>query len=111
MKKLLSLATLLVISAPAIAGFNGDNQAQKMSVAKALKAKDNTAVQLTGKISSQVDDDEFIFRDSSGEIRIDVEDSAWQDLNVGPNDTITIFGRVDSDALEKNSVDVYRVTK
>lgn len=112
MKKLLSLITLLTISSTAVAGFNGGTDAPKSTVAQALKIKrDDTPVQLTGKIIRQIDNDEFIFRDASGEIKIEVDEHAWQGLNVSPNETITIFGTVDHESLEANTVDVYRVQK
>lgn len=113
MKKLLSLVTLLAVSSTAVAGFNGGNvDAPKMTVAKALKVKqDNAPVQITGKILRQVDNDEFIFGDSIGQIKIEVDDQAWQGLNVNPNETITIFGNVDHESFEPNTIDVYRVQK
>lgn len=114
MKKLLSLVTLLAVSSTAVAGFNGGNTnaSPKTTVAKALKIKqDNTPVQITGKILRQVDNDEFIFGDSTGQIKIDVDDQAWQGLNVSPNETITIFGNVDHESFEPNTIDVYRVQK
>lgn len=113
MKKVLSLITLLTVSSTAVAGFNGGNaSAPKSTVAQALKVKqDNTPIQLTGKIVRQIDNDEFIFKDATGEIKIDVEDHAWQGLNVTPNDTITIFGSVDHESFEANSIEVYRVEK
>lgn len=113
MKKLLSLTLLLTISSTAVAGFSGSNgDSPKSTVAQALKVKkDDTPIQLTGKIIRQIDNDEFIFRDATGEIKIDVEDEAWQGLNVSPNETITIFGKVDHEAFEANTIDVYRVQK
>lgn len=116
MKKLLSIMTMLSLSACATAGFNGNtakhNATATTTVAQALKVtQDDTPVQLTGKIVRQIDNDEFIFRDKTGEIKIDVEDNAWQGLNVNENETITIFGQVDYDKFEKNSIDVYRVQK
>lgn len=122
MKKLL-LVSLLAVSSVAYAGFNGNHQAkggfvgngQQVSVittiAQALKARDDEPVQLTGTIISQIDNDEFIFRDSTGEIKIDVDDKAWQGQNVGFNDKITVYGKVDKETIGKNSVDVYRVQK
>lgn len=112
MKKLLSLATLLAISSSAVAGFNGGTDAPKSTVAQALKSKqDDAPIQLTGKIVRQIDNDEFMFRDATGEIKIEVEDNAWQGANVTQNDTITIFGKIDYERVGTNSVDVFRVQK
>lgn len=114
MKKLLSLVALLTVSTSAVAGFTASNNtaAPKSTVAQALKIKqDNAPIQLSGKIIRQVDDDEFIFRDSTGEIKIDVEEGAWQGIDVTPNETITIFGQVDHERFEPNTIDVFRIQK
>ncbi|WP_025290031.1 NirD/YgiW/YdeI family stress tolerance protein [Bibersteinia trehalosi] len=120
MRKLLSLATLLTLSSVALAGFDTGHQTggfnagtgNSATVAQALKAnQDDMPIQLTGKIIRQVDGDEFIFRDATGEIKIEVEDEAWQGQNITPNDTITIFGKIDKERFKSNTVDVYRIQK
>lgn len=118
MKKLFATA-LFTLSTTAMAGFNG-NASQggfnngtpaPTTVAAALKAKDNTLVSLTGHITRQIDDDEFYFKDATGEIKIDVEDHAWNGQNITPNDTITIQGKVDADSWGKSDIEVYSIQK
>lgn len=123
MKKLLTLATLLTISSTALAGFQGSNQqggfsggsaGQAATVAQALKASyDDMPIQLTGKIVSQISGDKFIFQDKTGQITIEIDDDhdVWQGQNVTPNDTITIFGKVDKETFKPNKVEVYRIQK
>lgn len=116
MKKLLALATLLILSSTALAGFQSGNNngsvAQSMTVAQALKvSRDDTPVQLTGKIVSQVDDEEYIFQDSTGKIKVDIDDNVWQGKNVNPNDKVTIYGKVDKEMTKANEVEVYRLQK
>lgn len=119
MKKLFTLASLLAISSAAVAGFQGNNQgggfaaqnASVTTVAQALAGQDHAAAQITGTIVRQLDDDEFLFRDNTGEIKIDVEDNAWQGQTVGANEKITIYGQVDKENFGKNTLDVYRVQK
>lgn len=123
MKKHLTLATLLAISVSSFAyageqspqrgGFMDGHSTTVTTVQQALKAKDDTAVTLTGYIVSRVgnDDDEFIFKDSTGEIKIDVEERAWKGQNIGPNDKITISGQVDTNGLRKSEIDVYDIQK
>lgn len=103
----------LTLSASAFAGFQGNPaDTPKMTVAQALKLKqDNAPLRLSGKIVRQLDDDEFLFRDASGEIRVDIDESVWQGVNVNPNDTVTLFGKLDYDRMEANSVEVFRVEK
>lgn len=121
MKKLFTLASLLALSSAAVAGFQGNNTQQGggftsqgtmvSTVAQALEANDHAPAKLTGSITRQIDDDEFMFRDSTGEIKIDVDDNAWQGQNVGVNDKITLYGQVDKETIGANSVDVYRIQK
>lgn len=122
MKKAIALTALLTLSTAAFAGFNDhadqkggfqDNgQYQVNTVAQALKAKDDTPVTLTGNIVKRANDhDEFIFRDKTGEILIEVDDNAWNGQNVDSNDTITIEGKVDTNRHKPSEVDVYRITK
>lgn len=125
MKKLLSLTTLLVVSSTAVAGFNGGNQAQMggfsggnaaqiSTVAQALNAAyDDMPIQLTGKIINQISGDKFVFQDKTGQITIEIDDDhdVWQGQNVSPNDTITIYGKVDKETFKPNKVDVYRIQK
>ncbi|MDH2997069.1 hypothetical protein A1D22_05160 [Pasteurellaceae bacterium LFhippo2] len=120
--KLLTLTSLLAISSVASAGFNdntnpkggfvGTSQTATITtVAQALKARDNAQVQITGKIIRQLGDDDFLFQDSTGQIKIDVEDEAWQGQNVTQNDTITIYGKVDKESFKANEIEVYRIQK
>lgn len=123
MKKLLSLATLLTLSSCAVAGFNDTNKAggfsggaapQSGTVAHALKAKfDDMPIQLTGKIVRQVSGDKFIFQDKTGKITIEIDDDhdVWQGQNITPNDTVTIYGKVDAETFKANTIDVYRIQK
>lgn len=121
MKKLLSLATILTISSCAVAGFNDTNKAggfnggaapKSATVAQALKAgRDDMPVQLTGKIISQVDDEEYIFQDATGQIKVEIDRKVWRGVDVSPNDIITIYGKVDKETFKPNEVEVYRLQK
>jgi len=116
MKKLLTFTAILATSLPAIAGFQDNNSqsnqtAMVKTVAKAKTANEDTPVQLTGYITRQVDNDEFYFKDSTGEIKIDVEDHAWNGQNVTPKNKITIEGKVDKNDAGIADIDVQRIKK
>lgn len=119
MKKL-TLATLLALAtSTAFAGFNGHQAqggfqqaaTQVMSVKQALSAKDNSQVALVGKITQQIDVDEYLFTDGSAQIKVEIKHRVWNGLNVGPQDKIRISGKLDNDAFEKAEVEVYRIEK
>ena len=129
MKKALILTTLLAVSTVTVAkdgerhhgGFNDgtqrsqtqgffDESAAVKTVAAALKASDDTPAIIEGKIIKQIDKDEFIFKDSTGEIVIDVSKRAWNGQTISPADTIQIRGKVDTE-WNKTEIDVKQVIK
>ena len=126
MKKAIIFTTLLTVStitmakggfhdghhkekAPMQQGFFDKNSAVK-SVADAINAVDNTPVVLVGSIVKQVDKNEFIFKDSTGEIQIDVSKRAWNGQTITPQDTIEILGKVDKEWAQAE-IDVKQVIK
>ncbi|MGC7560775.1 YgiW/YdeI family stress tolerance OB fold protein [Pasteurella sp. PK-2025] len=123
MKKLMTFASLLAISGMAVAqgGFKNTQNTQAgggygpnsavTTVKAALNAKDDTYVSIEGHIVSQIDGDEFIFRDVAGsEIRIDVSDRAWNGQTIQPYDRIVIQGTVDKE-WNKTDIDVKNIIK
>lgn len=118
MKKLLAVTTLLTLSTSAFAGYQGNNQggynggktSTATTVAKAKKSYDNTSVSISGYIIKQIDEDTFIFKDSTGKIRIDVDDDAWAGLNVNAKTKVKIYGEIDKDN-GKTEIDVHRISK
>ncbi|WP_373780711.1 YgiW/YdeI family stress tolerance OB fold protein [Glaesserella sp.] len=117
-KKLITLVSILTLSTSAFAGFQGNNgggfQGKKAksitTVAQAKKAYDDAPVSISGYIVKQLDEDSFIFRDSSGQIRIDVDDDAWGGLHVDSKTRIRIHGKVDRDD-NRTEIDVKRISK
>ena len=78
---------------------------------QALSAKDNSMVTLVGKITQQIDDDEYLFTDGSAQIKVEIKNRVWNGLNVGPQDKIRISGKLDNEAFERAEVEVYSVEK
>ncbi len=131
MKKAIILTTLLAVSTVSMAKGDGDDRhrggyhdgktqmqqqgffdesAAVKTVADALKANDDTPVILEGQIVKQLDNDEFTFKDATGEIQIDVSKRAWNGQTITPQDTIQIRGKVDNE-WNKTEVDVKQITK
>ena len=125
MKKLITLTAILTFACPAMAGFSEGNSRKGgyksnntirsnniTTVAQAKRAHENARFTISGYIVSQIDDDDFMFKDSTGTIRIEVEDGAWRGINVGPKDRVTISGKVDvDDDSGRRSLDVYRISR
>lgn len=118
MKYLRSLALLAALAAPvafalpaqaafdgpgakaAAGGFSGPvSGAQADTVAKAVTLGDDAPVVLTGNIVSQETGkkDKFLFKDATGEVRMEIDRKVFAGRTVTPQDTVRIIGKVDKD--------------
>lgn len=132
MKKLAAIITILTLSsAPAFAVNQGGfvdpaataatQQAQpqggfvgpsgsKTTVEKAKTLSDDTWVTLTGKVEQRIGGDDYIFRDSTGTINVDIDQKRWNGQTITPQDTVQIEGEIDKD-WNSVEIDVKRVSK
>ncbi|MDA9557678.1 NirD/YgiW/YdeI family stress tolerance protein [Vibrio sp.] len=89
-------------------GFQGPSEtAAVISVKEALDVSDETVVALEGHIVKSLGDEEYVFQDDSGEIKVEIEN--WQGLNIKPEDTVRINGEVESEILEDTSIEVTQI--
>lgn len=124
MKILLSLILLAALSIPAHAAFNGPGTnantpaggfkgpisgSAANSVAEALKLPDDSRITLTGNIVSKLSGskDEYIFKDSTGEIQVEISDRVFRGLpEITPETTVRISGKMDKDFAKKPEIEV-----
>ena len=93
-------------------GFQGPGAELGVStVAQAKSARDDTPCVLTGHIVRRLpsDNDHYLFRDSTGEIMVDIDDELFMGNTVTPETTIRIYGEVDNEVFERTKVDVKRL--
>ena len=92
-------------------GFSGPGAAPGLvTVKEATSLRDDTRVSLKGSIIKSLGDEDYIFRDATGTIEVEIDDDIWQGRTVNPEDVILIEGEVDRDGRHV-SIDVYSVTK
>jgi uncharacterized protein (TIGR00156 family) len=122
MRILIASALTLILAAPAFAAFEGPvSSAQSGSfkgpgavaaadtVAKALKARDESPVVLEGRIlSAAKEHEEYVFQDRTGKIIIELDDDLFQGRTVTPENTIRIWGEVDTKLGRDSEVEVDR---
>ena len=111
MKKALVVAiTLLtfVVTGSLWAGFQGPGSQNINTVAAAKKAPDDTYLTLTGNIVKQIKHEHYMFRDSTGEIEVEIDDDEWGGITVVPETTVRIVGELDKDMFG-SKVDVKRI--
>lgn len=125
MKKVAAILTMLAITAaPALAanqgGFSDPNAApattqtqakggfvgpsgSNTTVEKSKSLPDDTWVTMRGKIDQRIGGDDYIFRDASGTVNVEIDHKIWNGQTITPQDTIEIQGKVDKDW---NSVEI-----
>lgn len=123
MRILLASALALLLASPAIAafeagpaapaqagGFQGPGaKAAVDTVAKALKAADESPVVLEGRIlSAGPEHEEYVFQDKSGKIVIEIDDDLFHGRTVTPENVIRIWGEVDTKLARDSEVEVER---
>ncbi len=90
-------------------GFINSNQSVSMA-SEANSWLDDQYIILQGHLVKQVGKDDFIFKDNTGEIRVEIGNKAWRGQDISPNDEVKLYGEVDK-SWEKTEVDIDRVEK
>ncbi|UNM95591.1 NirD/YgiW/YdeI family stress tolerance protein [Ignatzschineria rhizosphaerae] len=122
MRKLTLVAALLVGSSVAFAQFTGETQTggfkgqsatnnSTTTVKEALTLRDDTKVTLEGSIVKHLGGENYLFRDATGEISIEIDHDDWRGVQVGPEDTVIIYGEVDHHRHRATDIDVDRIIK
>lgn len=88
----------------------GQAQPTTLTIAQVKQQRDDALVIFTGKIVRQVDNDEYIVADKTGEIQVEIDDHLWNGMNVKSSETIRISGEVDKDTFS-TKVDARSVEK
>ncbi|GHV66412.1 hypothetical protein AGMMS49928_01050 [Spirochaetia bacterium] len=96
---------LIVLSAGSVygQGFTGPGtgtaagQVQTVTVIQARGLPDNSLVILTGTIVQSLGREKYIFRDSTGDITVDIDRDLWTllGISVDTNDRVEIRGKID----------------
>ncbi|GMO21806.1 MAG: YgiW/YdeI family stress tolerance OB fold protein [Termitinemataceae bacterium] len=104
---------LILISASSVygQGFTGPGsgtsagQVQTVTVVQARGLADHSMVILTGTIVQSLGREKYTFRDSTGDITIDIDRDLWTllGISVGTNDRVEIRGKID---IEKRVTEI-----
>ncbi len=113
MKKVLFLSTALICSFAALAsaqtngGFIGNSENISITTVNQIEnLPDESYVTMQGNITSQVGHEKYMFADSTGTIKIEIDDDDWNGLTVGPEDKIQIQGEVDKSWTKPTKIEV-----
>lgn len=99
----LSVSTLASAESNQYGGFNGPNGVSSgftgnvITVAAAKNLSDDAWVTLQGNIIQRLSKDNYMFQDSTGQIKVDIDYDKWNGQTVSPTDLVEITGEVDKD--------------
>ncbi len=115
-----ALAALLVLPAGvAMAQFTGPSDAQQGGDTKhpamtveAIKAgaKDDMKATIEGRIIRKLTDEEYLFADDTGEIRVEIDDEDFPAQPVSETTRVRLQGEVDTHRVKETDFDVDRMT-
>ena len=94
---------------PADGGYTGPGPAMA-TVAEAKSMADDSHVMLRGYLVQQLGKDDYLFKDDSGTITVEIKAKEWAGQEVGPTDLVEIWGEVDKD-WNSVEIEVKRLTK
>ncbi len=96
MKRMFVLLSLFgLLASNASAQFTGPEATGRTStVAQVREARLGSYVTVTGNIVAHQREDYFTFRDASGDIRVEIEKSVWQNRPVGPETKVRLLAEV-----------------
>ena len=95
MKKFLSVILFLTFSilTANAGGFNG--QTQKASIVEALNLPNDSYVTVQGNIVKRLSSDTYMFKDNSGTMTVEIDNTKWGALVVNEKDTLELTGEIE----------------
>ncbi|GLS89336.1 hypothetical protein GCM10007916_04030 [Psychromonas marina] len=93
-------------------GFKGPNSVPELTVSQVQDAQDDTLVSITGHITSTLGDEDYVFKDKTGEIEVEIDNHLFQNNTVTPETRVTIVGEVgkewDQISIDADSLSIKR---
>ena len=112
----LAVLALVVLSAGQVAaknaqggGYTGPGP-EFVTAEQAKSMSDDSYVALKGYIIKRLSGDNYLFKDDSGTIPLEINDKRWAGQKVGPEDLVEIYGEVDKDMFDLE-IEVKQLTK
>ncbi|WP_233964898.1 YgiW/YdeI family stress tolerance OB fold protein [Pectobacterium versatile] len=85
---------------PAVGTHKGgfiDQQSSLTTVDKAKDLRDDSWVTLSGNIEKRIGDENYLFRDATGTMEVEIDHKRWNGQMVSPTDKVEIQGELDKD--------------
>ncbi|MEM8836676.1 MAG: NirD/YgiW/YdeI family stress tolerance protein [Pseudomonadota bacterium] len=93
---LFSFVGLLLLGGTVSAQYTGPSvQGDQSTISAAENARPGTYLTLQGTIVSHLREDYYLFRDATGEMRVEISPGRFGGRQIGPHDTVRILGELD----------------
>ena len=92
------MAIMLALPGLALAdGFSGSKaEAVTATIAELSNLPDDAKVYVTGKITRELGDEKYEFKDEAGNtVTVKIKDRLFEGINVSPDDLLVIYGELD----------------
>ena len=90
-------------------GFSGPNGTM-VTVKQAQDMKDDAWVTMRGNIEKRIGDEDYLFRDATGTMTVEIDNKRWEGQTVGPKDNVELQGKLDKD-FNSLELDVKQIRK
>ncbi|WP_409309358.1 YgiW/YdeI family stress tolerance OB fold protein [Pectobacterium sp. B1J-3] len=87
-----------------------DSQNSLTTVDKAKDLRDDSWVTLSGNIEKRIGDENYLFRDATGTMEVEIDHKRWNGQMVSPTDKVEIQGELDKD-FNSVELDVKQIRK
>lgn len=109
MKKLLLMLYMALFPSAIFAKSMDDAETLYTSTVKSIESKhDDKKVMLEGYIAKQINEAHYIFKDDSGEVKVEIDSEEFKDVTLSPSTKVRITGEIDKE-WGKTIVDVDHV--
>ena len=103
-------AALMMSVAPAQAQFVGGPSTTITVKQLVDTGRDDQLVTLEGYLVEQVKHEKYTFRDATGTVLVEIDDEVFMGQRVDPKTKVRLEGEFEKDMLEKDEVDVHKLT-
>lgn len=90
-------------------GFQAGN-ASVVTVKQAEEMKDDSWITVRGQLEKQVGEEDYLFRDETGTMKVEIDHKRWNGLTISPKDRVELTGELDKD-FNSIELDVKQVKK
>lgn len=110
MKKRYMILTVLIafmLALPMLLVAGWDHKV--ITVAEARELNDDAKVALEGFITDDFGNEMYLFKDSTGEINLEIDDDVWDNRMLDPDQLVRIYGEIDRDDDDYIKVEVEKI--